>query len=152
MTDDWDAAAVDAAGPAPSGQNDEAWGDPAPADLADAGLAFDGGDPSSDASADDWDGAVEGPPVLSLPARPSAEELRRALLPLLSQDGGALAIDAAEVERLPMPVVQVLLAAIRELKAAGRVLTVRNPSFAFGLAFEALGYAGEREIFTVEYC
>lgn len=46
----------------------------------------------------------------------------------------------------------------RDLRAAGLDLDRRgdrlvaiNPSFAFGLAFEAFGFSGDWEAFTVEY-
>jgi hypothetical protein len=87
-----------------------------------------------------------------LAARPVAGEVLRELAARIRTDPEGLVVDASAVERLPMPVIQVLLAGAGELRAAGRGLRVRNPSFTFGLAFEALGFTGEREIFTVEYC
>lgn len=73
-------------------------------------------------------------------------ELRQSL-----ETGADLRVDARHVRRFPASCLQLLLAVHAELQAAGRRLVVLNPSFAFGLAFEALGFEGEREIFTVEY-
>lgn len=84
---------------------------------------------------------AEAPELLDLQA-----DLRRGL-----EAGNDLRIDARQVQRFPASCLQLLLAAHAELQAAGRRLVVLNPSFAFGLAFEALGFEGEREIFTVEY-
>jgi anti-anti-sigma regulatory factor len=60
-------------------------------------------------------------------------------------------LDASEATHLPMPVLQVLLAAMRAASAIGGRLTIRNPAFAFSLAFEALGFTEADEPFTVEY-
>lgn len=88
--------------------------------------------------------------IVALSARPEAETLQRALLGAMAQPGD-VAFDAGAVERLDVAAMQVLLAAMLDLKRRGDRLVAVNPSFAFGLAFEAFGFAGETEAFTVEY-
>jgi anti-anti-sigma regulatory factor len=88
-------------------------------------------------------------PVL-LSETPDPREFHGVLCAALSA-GGDVVVDAAEVRRLSAACIQLFAAAHKELSAAGRRLVVRNPSFPFGLAFEALGFEGERELFTVEY-
>ena len=88
--------------------------------------------------------------IVALGARPEAEALQRALLEAMAQPGD-VAFDAGAVERLDVPAMQVLLAAMLDLRRRGDRLVAVNPSFAFGLAFEALGFSGETEAFTVEY-
>lgn len=88
--------------------------------------------------------------IVALCARPEAEALQGVLLAAMGQPGD-VAFDAGAVERLDVPAMQVLLAAMLDLKRRGDRLVAVNPSFAFGLAFEALGFSGETEAFTVEY-
>jgi anti-anti-sigma regulatory factor len=88
--------------------------------------------------------------AVMLAADPDARELKEALVAALA--AGAPAVDASPVERLSPAAFQVLLAAMRDASAAGARLTVRNPSFAFSLTFEAFGLGGDDEPFTVEYC
>lgn len=88
--------------------------------------------------------------IVALGARPAAEAIQRALLEAMALPGD-VAFDAGAVERLDIPAMQVLLAAMLDMQRRGDRLVAVNPTFAFGLAFEALGFAGETEAFTVEY-
>lgn len=122
-----------------------------------------GWDETIEAAPDGWAEGWEEPAVVPveghaseqagpvpLGARPEAEELQGALLAAMTQPGD-VAVDAGAVERIGVPAMQVLLAAMLDLKRRGDRLVAVNPSFAFGLAFEALGFAGDTEAFTVEY-
>jgi anti-anti-sigma regulatory factor len=77
-------------------------------------------------------------------------QLRRALADAGAQDSD-VRVDASAVERFPTPCLQLLLSAEATLKTMSRALILRNPSFALGLACEALGFEGDREIFAVEF-
>lgn len=87
---------------------------------------------------------------IMLGARPDGDDLQGRLLAAMAEPGD-VAFDASEVERIGMSSIQALLAASLDLSRRGDRLVAVNPSFAFGLAFEALGFTGEREAFTVEY-
>lgn len=100
-----------------------------------------------------WDAPAPGgvnDTVIVLPPRPDAQGLQRELLSAMAAPG-PVRFDASAVERIPVQAIQVLLAAGLELSRREASLVAINPSFAFGLAFEALGFTGEREAFTVEY-
>lgn len=88
--------------------------------------------------------------AIILEASPVPVVLHRQLCEALEQ-GVDVCVDASAVERLSTACIQLLAAVHADLSALGNKLIIRNPSFAFGLAFEALGFEGEREIFTVEY-
>ena len=103
-----------------------------------------------------WDAVEEaggstgaGDGLIRLGAKPDAAALRDALLAL--DDLGAARIDASEVERLPGPAFQILLIAMRDALFAGGKIRIVNPSFAFGLCFEAFGLGGDLEPFQAEY-
>lgn len=87
---------------------------------------------------------------IALGESPDARELHRNLLAAVAE-GGEVRLDASEVKRMPAGCIQLLAAARAELAPLGRKLVVLNPSFPFGIAFEALGFEGESELFTVEY-
>ena len=75
----------------------------------------------------------EAQPLLTLPANgttSAAEELRIQLVMLLDGDGPPQ-IDASEVENAGQAVLQLLVAAQAEARAAGRPLSFVNPSAAF---------------------
>lgn len=130
MTSDWneplqDQAAGWGADAAPSnGIDQQGWGEPGAAES-------DGGD------------------AIRLGARPDAAVLKQALLNLPQLAGAR--IDASEVERLPGAAFQVLLVAMRDALLAGGKIRIINPSFAFGLCFEAFGLGGDLEPFHAEY-
>ncbi|GGB74097.1 STAS domain-containing protein [Blastomonas aquatica] len=72
-------------------------------------------------------------PVLKLPANgttASAESLRAQLVALLEGPGPA-AIDASEVENIGQAVLQLLVAAQTEARAAGQAIEITDPSPAF---------------------
>ncbi len=96
---------------------------------------------SAEAAADDG--------MIRLGAKPDAAALRDAFLAIA--DLGSARVDASEVERLPGPAFQVLLIAMRDALFAGGKIRVVNPSFAFGLCFEAFGLGGDLEPFQAEY-
>ena len=105
-------------------------------------------------SADGWsdappsvDGAGDEPSLIRLGSDPAPDDLHAALL----ERGAGARVDASAVERLRTPVVQILLAAMRQATDAGRPMAVVSPSFAFSLTFEAFGLGGDHEPFTVEY-
>ncbi len=146
---DWDAPLAEPApaAPAPAALAGDGWGADLPVELppdlpadlpaAPAAAADEPAEPPSAASG------------VALAASPDAAALKAALLGAMER--GEARIDAAAVERLPGPALQVLLAAMRDERAAGRSLVVANPSFAFSLAFEAYGFGADTEPFTVEY-
>ncbi len=107
--------------------------------------------PATEAGGDEWgasdDGGEDG--TIKLGQSPNAQNLRDALLAL--PDLGQARVDASEIERLPGPVFQVLLIAMRDALCAGGRIRVVNPSFAFGLCFEAFGLGGDLEPFEAEY-
>ena len=75
----------------------------------------------------------EAKPLLKLPANgttASAEDLRVQLVMTLDRPEPAQ-IDASEVENVGQAVLQLLVAAQAEARAAGRPLTYANPSAAF---------------------
>ncbi|MDF3809596.1 MULTISPECIES: STAS domain-containing protein [Rhodopseudomonas] len=78
------------------------------------------------------------PQMLDLP---QANGLRDDLIQLLAQ--GAVVLDAAAVERMSTPSVQVLLAAGRAADAAGSELQIVNASEAFRAAIDDLGLRAE---------
>jgi anti-anti-sigma regulatory factor len=86
---------------------------------------------------------------LRLEPTPDARALRDALL--AAGSAPSVRIDASQVERLPGPAMQTLLALARDAAAEGGRITVLDPSFAFSLAFEAFGLGGDNEPFNVEY-
>jgi anti-anti-sigma regulatory factor len=122
----------------------EGWDEGPPA-MEDSGEADDGWNAADEA--DGTDVAEEG--LIRLGAKPDAAALRDALLAL--EDLGAARVDASEVERLPGPAFQILLIAMRDALFAGGKIRVVNPSFAFGLCFEAFGLGGDLEPFQAEY-
>ena len=71
--------------------------------------------------------------VESRQVRPRAETL---------EDGGAIVIDAASVERMSTACVQIMLAYLATVRASGRAIEIRRPSAAFVDAFKDLGLAG----------
>ncbi len=87
--------------------------------------------------------------LIRLGAKPDATTLRDALMAL--EHLGTARVDASEVERLPGPAFQILLIAMRDALFAGGKMRVVNPSFAFGLCFEAFGLGGDLEPFQAEY-
>lgn len=75
----------------------------------------------------------EHPSPLKLPANAttaSAESLRAQLIALL-EGAGPFAIDASEVENVGQAVLQLIVAAQAEARAAGQLLEITNPSPAF---------------------
>ncbi len=120
------------------------WDDAAPP-LDDSG-GEDGGWGADDS--DDGSEAVDDG-LIRLGAKPDAATLRDALLALT--DLGEARVDASEVERLSGPAFQVLLIAMRDALFAGSKIRIVNPSFAFGLCFEAFGLGGDLEPFQAEY-
>jgi STAS domain len=91
--------------------------------------------------------------MLTLPDKPLARELpafRQALLDQLTTPDG-IRLDAAEVNSLPLPWMQVLIAASLEARGLGQAMTVFNPSFAFLFSFEALGLQPAPDLFNLEY-
>jgi hypothetical protein len=91
--------------------------------------------------------------MLSLPDKPLARELPAFRLSLLDQieSSDGIRLNAAEVTGLPLPWIQVLIAASAEARGLGRVVTVVNPSFAFLFSFEALGLQPAPDLFNLEY-
>jgi anti-anti-sigma regulatory factor len=104
---------------------------------------------SLESSAEQMPAEIETSPVVHLGDNPVARDVRDALLAL--QHVETATVDASKVERLAAPVLQVLLAAFKEAASHGSKIAVRNPSFAFTLAFEAFGLGGDNEPFIVEY-
>ncbi len=96
-----------------------------------------------------WNAAEDDDGMIRLGAKPDAATLRDALLAL--PDLGAARVDASEVERLSGPAFQVLLIAMRDALFGGGKIRIVNPSFAFGLCFEAFGLGGDLEPFQAEY-
>lgn len=86
----------------------------------------------------------------SLGAEPAESFLLADLRQALTREGD-VRIDASQVERFSCACVQLLLSVSARLRAAGQQLIIQNPSFTFALAFEALGFEGDLDIFTVEY-
>jgi anti-anti-sigma regulatory factor len=144
--DEWAQTAAAAGGVPPGGMSGSA-GDDTPGawpEEADALL------PDADwAASSDRPSPVSGDGPIRLDTCPDARALRAALL--AAQPLADARLDASQVARLPLPAIQVLLAAVHEAGAAGGRLTVLDPSFAFTLAFEALGLGGDDEPFNVEY-
>ncbi len=136
--DDWDAPLPEAPpqDPAPVAALPDEWGawDDAPTLEAEPELAA--------------TSAADG--TIRLSAEPDADALQRDFLTALVQLGD-IAVEASQVERLPAAALQVLLAAGLDLAGRGDRLIAVNPSFAFGLAFEAFGFVEGREAFHVEY-
>eukprot|EP01036_Dinobryon_divergens_P008139 gene8139-10877_t len=79
--------------------------------------------------------------AILLKDRPGAGELKYLLLPAI-ESGRPVIIDASAVEKLPMPALQVILSAAATLQARSTGLIIRNATFTFTQAFEALGFAG----------
>ncbi len=69
---------------------------------------------------------------------PAARRLKETLVEALAGEG-PVALDAAGVERLSTPAIQVILAAGEHSVACGRPLSIRNATAAFKAAFEDLG-------------
>jgi anti-anti-sigma regulatory factor len=87
--------------------------------------------------------------VITLGESPDAEHLLQDLL--ARPPGEPPRLNASAVTHLSVPALQVLLSAMRETAAGGGRLVIQDPSFALNLAFEAFGFAGSNEPFTVEY-
>lgn len=68
----------------------------------------------------------------------AAESLKEKLLDFLHQDGD-LVVDAAEVERISTPCIEVLFAAGTAFHNTDRKLQIENPSEYFNDALTALG-------------
>ncbi|GLQ06964.1 STAS domain-containing protein [Sneathiella chinensis] len=81
------------------------------------------------------DTQVNLPPILNLGA---AETLREKLLPTLAL-GADVIVDAATVETLTTPCLQVLLSLDKSLTEDGRTLILTNPTPAVTQAFDDLG-------------
>jgi hypothetical protein len=129
--------------------NDAVNGDVMTSDLMTSDVMT--GDWAADLPQPGWDDAPAAPPqpdasALILAPCPDAAALRIALM---AQPAPRL--DASAVEKLPGPALQVLLAAMRDARAAGDSVVILNPSFAFSLTFEAFGFGADNEPFTVEY-
>ncbi len=123
------------------------WDDAAPPLEDSSGDDGGWGDGDGAAAADGAEEADDG--MIRLGAKPDAATLRDALLALA--DLGEARVDASEVERLSGPAFQVLLIAMRDALFAGGKIRIVNPSFAFGLCFEAFGLGGDLEPFQAEY-
>lgn len=85
-----------------------------------------------------------------LDAVPDARALHRQFRDATAA-GGDLRVEAGAVQKLSAACLQLFVSANAELGPKGHRLIVHNPSFSFGVAFEALGFEGDREVFTVEY-
>jgi hypothetical protein len=129
----WDDSVSPANDAAPAAISGDGW-ETSPAPLTAGGPA----DVDSNGSA-----------AVTLTEDPDAAALLAALRAL--PEGSTPRIDGSAVARLSMPALQVLLAAMREAGEAGARLAIRDPSFALSLAFEAFGFCGPDEPFTVEY-
>jgi len=95
--------------------------------------------------------AIDGGRRLKLPAvldLLAAEGLREAIRETAVL-GGRLEIDAAQVERMSTPCIQVLVAGGRALNAAGVVPLIDQPSDAFMNGFYDLGLALELADWTI---
>ena len=68
----------------------------------------------------------------------AAEPLLHSLHEILGQ-GGKVVIDAAAVDRLSTPCVQILLSAAQHMEQHGIPFVIRSPSDAFVSAFDDLG-------------
>lgn len=77
--------------------------------------------------------------IVKLDARLTADHAAPLREALLSHRGGALALDAAEVERLGGPCFQVLAAARKTWADDGQDLTFIQPSPAFAAGLAVLG-------------
>ncbi len=88
--------------------------------------------------------------AIILESTPDPRVLHRQFCAAMAGEGD-VRVDAGAVQRFPASCIQLFAAVDAELKPAGRRLVVQNPSFPFGLAFEALGFEGDRELFSVEY-
>jgi hypothetical protein len=83
-----------------------------------------------------------GPVTLLLTERPGAGELKYLLLSAMESEGLAC-IDAAAVEKLPMPALQVILSAAATLQERGLELAVKNATFIVATSLEALGFSSD---------
>jgi hypothetical protein len=88
--------------------------------------------------------------VIRLDEKPGAADIKYQILEMLGREG-AIKLDASDVTKISMPVVQIILAAHKQVSASGGAITVRNANFFFLNAFESLGYLGDKEIFQLEY-
>ncbi|MCA3563574.1 MAG: hypothetical protein IOC90_04435 [Methylocystis sp.] len=135
-----DAAPLPRAAAADMPGQDSGWDSP-PAGLPLQTLAAEG-DRADHTPAPFHDGTI------LLGSVPDPDTLRAALM--ASSPEKPPRLDASEVKHLSMPALQIMLAAMRETAGGGRVV-IQDPSFALNLAFEAFGFVGTDEPFTVEY-
>jgi anti-anti-sigma regulatory factor len=118
-------------------------------ELIDTSSSTSGDDPGAEPSG--WDDApAVGNAVIRLDEKPSAAEIKYLMLDSLSRHG-SIRLDASSVTKISMPVVQVILAAHKQIAAQGGRIIVQNANFFFLSAFERLGYLGSNEIFQLEY-
>src|SRR3546814_3048022 len=69
---------------------------------------------------------------------PAADPLWHSFHEIMAQ-GGKVGIDAAAVDRLSTPCVQILVSAVQHMEQHGIPFVIRSPSDAFVTAFDDLG-------------